>query len=253
MKKGLLIAGIAVIAVGAVLALTRTGPALPPKGFEPVAVVELFTSEGCSSCPPADRLLTETLRKPAAGEGRVYGLSFHVDYWDRLGWKDPYSSRDYSNRQRQYARQLGARGLYTPQVVVNGAYELVGSNRKALDQRLSEVLTKPAVVKITLRKPTVSGRTLAVAYTLEGDFRGGILQAALVSKTAESTVTRGENAGRRLSHGNVVRGLQSLPDPAPNGTLRFELPEGFDPSTGAVILFAQHPDLRVTGAAGVDL
>ena len=96
---------------------------------KPFVVVELFTSEGCSSCPPADELLSEIV------DGRyentdVIGLSFHVDYWDYIGWKDPYASRDFTNRQRIYAEKLRSHQLYTPQMVVNGKHEFVGSNRQ---------------------------------------------------------------------------------------------------------------------------
>src|SRR5947207_13958329 len=108
---------------------TRLGPA-------PV-VVELFTSQGCSSCPPADVLLSEVAHD-ASLRGHVIPLAFHVDYWDRLGWRDPFSAADWSRRQSFYVRALSLRGAYTPQMVVNGARQFVGSNAHALDAALTE-------------------------------------------------------------------------------------------------------------------
>ena len=92
--------------------------------FQPVAVLELFTSQGCSSCPAADRLLARTISNAGKDGKNVFALSFHVDYWNRLGWPDPFSTKEYSDRQSQYASQLNLSGVYTPQIVVNGAYLL---------------------------------------------------------------------------------------------------------------------------------
>jgi len=97
--------------------------------FEPVAVVELFTSEGCSSCPPADRILSRLTAETQRDHRRIYTLSFHVDYWDRLGWRDPYSSSANSDRQRQYAELMKLQSVYTPQMIVNGRIEFVGSDQ----------------------------------------------------------------------------------------------------------------------------
>jgi len=131
------------LAIGllAVANLSANGP-LPPN--PPVAVIELFTSQGCSSCPPADKLLTETVNRAKAGQQSVYALSFHVDYWNRLGWSDPYSDARYSARQRQYARQLNTATIYTPQAVINGRQEFVGSNRTRLNTLLADALKHPA-------------------------------------------------------------------------------------------------------------
>src|SRR5436190_6281924 len=113
----------------------RLGPA-------PV-VVELFTSQGCSSCPPADALLSDIVHDESL-RGRVIPLAFHVDYWDRLGWRDPFSSAEWSRRQYFYVRALNVNSAYTPQIVVNGAKQFVGSNRAALEQ---------ALVALSHRKP----------------------------------------------------------------------------------------------------
>ncbi|MCA9557144.1 MAG: DUF1223 domain-containing protein, partial [Myxococcales bacterium] len=122
-----------------------TGDATAP-GF---AVVELFTSEGCSSCPPADANLARLLK--AAGDRPVLGLSWHVDYWDRLGWKDPFSSDAATARQNAYAKAWGTRRLYTPQMVVNGRDEFVGSSEAQADAAVAAALKGPATVALSAR------------------------------------------------------------------------------------------------------
>ena len=102
--------------------------------YAPVAVLELFTSEGCSSCPSADKLLPQLAKL----DSNIIPLSFHVDYWNRLGWEDPFSSSEYSERQRSYAKQLNLESVYTPQLVVNGEYELVGSTGRMQKQPLKK-------------------------------------------------------------------------------------------------------------------
>src|SRR5439155_23043220 len=119
----------------AAAAITAT-LAQKPLGPAPV-VVELFTSQRCSSCPPADELI-RTLARDASLRGKVIPLAFHVDYWDRLGWRDPFSAADWSRRQSFYVRALSLRGGYTPQMVVNGERQFVGSNAHALDAALAE-------------------------------------------------------------------------------------------------------------------
>ena len=119
--------------------------------FEPVAVIELFTSQGCSSCPPADRLLAKTNR---TSNGRnIFTLSFHVDYWNRLGWADPFSQSAFSKRQEHYVSSLNASGSYTPQAVVNGTTEFVGSNESSLNRAIAKSLNTKTEVSFTKLTP----------------------------------------------------------------------------------------------------
>jgi hypothetical protein len=124
------------------------------KGF---AVLELFTSEGCSSCPPADELLAK-IQKEAQGKD-IYLLAYHVDYWDRLGWKDVFSNADYSKRQEQYGRWFNSSQIYTPQLIVNGKAEFVGSNEAAIRNAISDQLSTKANVKPGTSCPTGWWRT----------------------------------------------------------------------------------------------
>ena len=127
------------------LALCLALPIAPVQATERPTVVELFTSEGCSSCPPADALLAELAKRPD-----VLALSFHVDYWDRLGWKDPFSSRAATDRQSRYAKLLKLATVYTPQIVVDGRWEAVGSDRTDVERALELARRDPSEVPVTL-------------------------------------------------------------------------------------------------------
>lgn len=233
-----------VLAVSGVLfSQPRTNAPNPP-----VAVVELFTSQGCSSCPPADRLLAEVSKQAAERGQALYALSFHVDYWDRLGWRDPFSNRQYTARQQQYARHFKLETVYTPQAVLNGKREFVGSNRAQLTSLLIDALREPAPVGVKLAT-TRQGRTITVNYTLSGTLSGALLNVALVSQSASTVVSRGENAGHTLTHNNVVRVFATLPA-AESGQTTLLAPAGFDPAHGAVIAYVQRANSFVTlGAA----
>ena len=174
-----------------------------------VAVVELFTSEGCSSCPSADALLAEKAAEARRTDRPVFALSFHVDYWDRLGWKDPYASPAYTLRQEAYAQRLGLRSLYTPQAVVNGTRECVGSDRRRIDQAIEAALSQPAPVAVTLTA-RVDRDHVVTTHVLSRAPTGGVLCVAWVDNEAESTPSRGENGGRRLRHANVVRDFAAV-------------------------------------------
>ncbi len=168
-----------------------------------VTVVELFTSQGCSSCPPADALLADL-----QNDGSVLALSFHVDYWNYLGWKDPYSSKSYTRLQRKYAKRIGV-GVYTPQMVVNGKWAFVGSDRAEAVRRIGDA--KPYQIQIHLESELQEKGKLEVSYRIEGGAEKDLaVNLALVSPLLKNRVSRGENRGRSLGHRNVVRHFQSL-------------------------------------------
>ncbi|MEO6435541.1 MAG: DUF1223 domain-containing protein [Tepidisphaeraceae bacterium] len=231
---------------------------------EPFAVVELFTSEGCSSCPPADDLAAE-LAKDVREKGRpVYVLAFHVDYWDRLGWRDPFGSRVFSQRQEHYARAMKTDGLYTPQMIVNGVAGFVGSDRNKARREVARALKRPAGVALTLKVvPTDASDTVAVQFVTAPPAAGHVLQVALVQRGLVTEVRRGENAGRSLRHENVVREFQTIPldgeldggqDGAASGTVPITLPAGVRREQMSVIAYVQNPtDLSIVAAAAVDL
>jgi hypothetical protein len=215
---------------------------------EPVAVIELFTSEGCSSCPPADRLLLDFAER---SDDRLFPLAFHVDYWNRLGWTDPFSDEAYSQRQRAYARVVGSGRVYTPQMVVNGHTEFVGSRRAQAEQALQRALKHPASATVDLTG-SIENRTVEVAYAVKGAPEGTVLNLALVQQRAEQDVPRGENAGRTLYHANVVRAFETVP--GATGVQRLALPRGLRAEDAAVVGYAQlSTTMEVIGASRVQL
>lgn len=230
-------------------------PVSPPvaKPHQPVAVIELFTSQGCSSCPPADALLNQTIRDATQRGQLVYGLSFHVDYWDRLGWRDPFSQHAFTERQRQYSRRFAANTVYTPQAVLNETQEFVGSNQRRLKQLLPVILQQATLVAVELDAPTQTARQLTAPYHLTGNLAGALLNVALVSKTETTHIERGENEGRTVAHNNVVRVFQTIPATA-NGQTSLTLPDNFDRANGAIIAYVQASKTgAVLGANAVEL
>jgi hypothetical protein len=168
-------------------------------GPSPV-VVELFTSQGCSSCPPADAVLSDMARDTSL-RGRIIPLAFHVDYWDRLGWRDPFSSPEWSGRQYMYVRALNVNSAYTPQIVVNGMRQFVGSYRAAIEVELvAQSHRKPAgEVQVT---PTRHGAEVRIQVKAKGT---GNLVVVVYDSAAPTSVARGENSGRTMSNDAIVR------------------------------------------------
>ncbi len=179
-------------AAAALILMTLTTPALAQRPI----VVELFTSQGCSSCPPADALLTELARRPD-----ILPLAFHVTYWNNLGWRDPFSLDDATARQRAYQRLLGTETIYTPQMIVEGHTDVVGSDRAGVSAALAAAHPADAVTLTATR--TTQGLQIAV-----GPGHGTATVLVIGYDPAHRTaVARGENAGRQLLESNIVRSL----------------------------------------------
>ncbi len=201
------------------------------------AVIELFTSEGCSSCPAADEVVAKIQRE--TNEKSVYILAFHVDYWNRLGWKDIFSEPAYSNRQNQYSSWLNA-SLYTPQVVINGQKEFVGSNESLLRSSIVTALHKTSPVNLSLNSIKENDRNVSLHYHIDGNIANSYLDIALVEKTATSKVLRGENEGRTLSHVQIVRNFHTIPlNGQSEGVSEIEIPAGLDNQGLEIIAFLQ--------------
>jgi hypothetical protein len=210
---------------------------IPEKGGKGFAVLELFTSEGCSSCPPADALLAR-LQKESDGKA-VYILAYHVDYWDRLGWKDAYSNADFSKRQFQYGDWLHLSPIYTPQLIVNGETQYLGSDETAIRHAIAEQLAGNPSENLVLRA-LPEGDKFRVEYQVTPVAKGSRVLIVLIQKTAESKVERGENAGLLLSHVQIVRKLQTASlDADGNGVLKMDLPKGFNMQQGEIIGLVQ--------------
>lgn len=213
---------------------------------EPVALVELFTSEGCSSCPPADAALDALVE---ASEGKnVYALSFHVDYWDRLGWKDPWSDARWTGRQREYSRIFRQNGrVYTPQAVVNGREAFVGSKEDVLRKKVTEALERPAAASVTGTATRVDG-AVRIEVNVVGAPIGGELFVAVAEDRREVDILKGENAGKKGVHRHVVRAMVKADTPASSG--KIDVPADFLWDGAQVYAWVADPlTLEVVGAA----
>lgn len=192
-------------AIAALAAAFSSAPARaePPAQAAPV-VVELFTSQGCSSCPPADAYLSELARDP-----RVLALSMHVDYWNGLGWKDPFSSAEVTQRQRDYARALGGRFVYTPQAVVMGRAQAVGSHRADVARLIARARAEtPPPPRVDILHPERDRLVIRVGAK---PFVGRATVWLVSYDTRHTTkIPVGENGGRTLSYSNVVRGIRAV-------------------------------------------
>ncbi len=224
-----------------------------PAGGPGVAVVELFTSEGCSSCPPADAALSKLVAAARASGRAVYPLAFHVDYWNHGGWADRFSTAAASARQQAYATALHLDGPYTPQAVVNGTTEFVGSDTDRLSAAVAAGLAAKPAATVAVRA-TVDGHVVHAAVDVAGG-AGDVLTVALVERGLSTAVGGGENQGRRLRHDGVVRGFATA-DVAAGGrqTVDVAIPADVLPAEASVVAYVQaKPMGAVAGAAAVDL
>ena len=222
--------------------------------FQPVAVIELFTSQGCSSCPSADHLLAQTIKEAKKDGRQIFALSFHVDYWNRLGWADPFSAKEYSQRQGAYATQLKLSSAYTPQMVVNGSREFVGSDEHDLKNALNNSLNAMPVAGFKLLAVSVKNNAPPkVKFLLDGTYAGCNINFALVSLSETTAIKRGENGGLTLTNENVVRQFVSIPAIA-EGEISFKaspVPAG---NNIAIIAYIQQTNtLKIIGAAKAEI
>ena len=199
-------------------------------------VVELFTSQGCSSCPPANAYLNELSR----GRTDVLPLAFHVTYWDRLGWKDPFSIAEATSRQDVYGHRFGD-GSYTPEIVVDGTSSHVGSNREDVGAAIDAAKRQSTTAASLRVARAADGVSIEVGA---GEGRGKLLLIGF-DHDHTTAIRRGENGGRTLDEANVVRSVRSIGDwQGSSLTLREKFPEGED-----VAVILQAPDGHIVGAA----
>jgi len=225
----------------------------PARGF---AVVELFTSEGCSSCPPADKVFAELAKRGRQGEP-IYCLGFHVDYWDKLGWKDEFAENAFTQRQLGYMHKLKVDDVYTPQTIVNGTSQYVGSRKAEIEQAVARGLQTPAQERLRLTpKLSGDGKMLTLQYAVNGDAKPLFLNLAVTQTAAENDVTAGENKDRKLQHAAVVRRFKVAHEDSelPSGSWTVELPEDLEPTEATVIGYLQNRStFRVVSAVAVRL
>jgi hypothetical protein len=209
-----------------------------------LVLVELFTSEGCSSCPPADAVLTRLAHDQPEPGVRIVTLSEHVDYWDRLGWRDPFSSATFTHRQREYSLAVSHGRVYTPQAVIDGSLDALGSDERSIRAGVRIAAARPHGALTITRSPSelvLEARALPPA-------EGAHLFVAWVEDRATSRVTTGENAGRELVHTSVVRALRDA-GPIANGAPVHVSTDDAPSSAPHVVAFVQVPDHAVLALA----
>jgi len=247
MKLSLWRTGPALLLVAVVAGLAIGGGAADESG---IAVVELYTSEGCSSCPPADKVMTDLAKQYAESGQQVIWLGLHVDYWNKLGWTDPFSSRDYTQRQYRYAQVMRKQRVYTPQMIVDGRTEFVGSRKADAARAIDAALKNRRGQRLTISHLALQDRQVTGQLRLqpggEQDVLVAVTENGLVSK-----VEAGENEGRTLHHDHVVRQLAvGRTDANGDGHFRLNLPESARPERCELAAVAQDQrTMRVTAAA----
>lgn len=209
-------------------------PVAVDKGF---AVIELFTSEGCSSCPPADELVARVQKENPLQQ--IYILAYHVDYWDRLGWKDSFSDPAYSKRQSKYADWLKLESVYTPQIVMNGKTAFVGSKEAILTKAITAGLHDTPVGTLTIDSRIVNGQ-VDIHYQTNAPLKNSDIVVALIQKSGQNKIKAGENSGRTLNHIQIVRKLLSEPLRVNTGNVNLALPEDHKDNKWEVIGFVQN-------------
>jgi hypothetical protein len=251
------------------LSLRLPAPAVAQDASEPptragrTVVLELFTSEGCSSCPPADRLLEELAGSAVGNDIEIVPLSLHVDYFNHLGWRDPYSKASFSRRQERYAEVLPAGRVYTPQLVVDGEVHLLGSERPQVMAAIATAGQRPDAA--VLLRPSTASKAGAEGNTWQVSIDAAPVSprpvsvrlfVAVTEDGLQSSVSRGENAGRRLEHVAVVRSLSALGEVpiGPTGSATHTVKIDLDSSwrrdrLHLVAWIADGPNGRILGAA----
>jgi len=204
--------GVYAVFILMVSSMSSTEPRSENETNTPV-IIELFTSQGCSSCPPADNLLQTLTRNQPVNGAVIIPLSEHVDYWNRLGWRDPFSSKEFSDRQRNYAEVLGTENIYTPMMIVDGLHAFVGSRSTTAREVIVSAVKQPKAKLILQTKISSPGTILHVkgkAAELPASTLLPEAWLAITENFIQTEVTHGENAFRTLTHTGVVRKLQKI-------------------------------------------
>jgi len=226
-------------------------------------IVELFTSEGCSSCPPADALLARLDQEQRIGNAEIITLEEHVDYWDQLGWRDPFSGKQWTERQEDYANAFGNAGVYTPQMVVDGRVEFVGSAQNKARNAIAEAAKEPKS-EVVISEVKSTGENLHAGVQVKmlpvQPNRAATVWVAITESGLHSNVKAGENAGEDLHHASVVRSLRKAGEAdgrseiAYSGKQELQLDPAWKRENLRLVVFVQDPKSRhILGAAATRL
>ena len=233
------------------MSICPAGAAETSAGF---ALIELFASEGCSSCPPADDLLRDLVSQSQKNHKKVFALSFQVDYWNQLGWKDPFSSNQFTQRQYQYANVLATSSVYTPQMIINGQDAFVGSDGRRAQEGIDKYLKVPAYSTLTLQVEKIDTNHLKIKYEANPIPEDSVIHFAFVEGGLESQVTAGENGGRTLKHENIVREFKTMDLKQASGEVELILSSEYNFRKSSIIVYIQRTiDMKIFGAQQVRL
>lgn len=217
--------------------------------YEPVVVLELFTSQGCSSCPPADVLLNKVKKQYP---DNVFALSYHVDYWNYIGWKDPFSNANFTTKQRLYNQKFRSRSNYTPQMVVNGKEHFVGSSASKLNFKIAEYGKTTVANKVKVANAKQNNGTIAFDYAVDGDLKSKQLRVVLVLDEKTTDVKRGENRNRTLKNANIVIAEKYLDLDVAKGKSTIKIPPIVSSNDKLTLLLVTENGVSdITGAAKV--
>lgn len=233
----------------------NSDPVPAPADAQSAVIVELFTSEGCSSCPSAERNLEFLSREQPVPSAEIIPLELHVDYWDRLGWKDPFSSAQFSARQEYYGKRFKLDSVYTPQIVIDGSYETSGNNSGAATRFIMDSSKRPKASVAA----TVEGEKLRITITNMPKHEASSVFVAIYEDGLSRDVSAGENRGRKLKHTSVVRRLTAIGAITPSAAdFSAEYPLDMNPewvrkSSGAVVFVQENESRKILGAVKVIL
>jgi hypothetical protein len=240
-------------AVVLALVLLAPVPRMWGQSVRKPVVVELFTSEGCSSCPPADSFLRELDSKQPISDVQVIAIEEHVDYWDGDGWRDPFSSHEFTLRQNAYAERLRTAGPYTPEMVVDGQYEFVGSDRALASQAFEKAVTSP-MVPVRISPPEIRSGKVRVHIDTDSVQHAADVWLGEALSRAESQVLRGENGGRHLEHVAVARKLSKIGKAQAGQGFSKDVSVDLLKQAARIIVFLQEPGQgTIIGAASAEV
>jgi hypothetical protein len=248
---------LAILAFAAIYLSIVTAKTSEPGPPRKAVVVELFTSEGCSSCPPADELLTHLRQDLSAKNIQVIPLGFHVDYWNSLGWKDRFSSADFTERQEQYTRALKVDGPYTPEMVVDGAVEFVGNDAGRAQSTIRQQASQLEIAQVKISSIGADQLKIQVKGPAAPSSGNALVMLAITEDNLSTQVGSGENGGRTLHHAAVVRELRqvgTLQSGALETTVPLKLEKDWKLADLRAVVFVQNgPSGKIDGAASVAL
>jgi len=210
------------------------------KGYMPFVVIENFSSEGCSSCPEADRFLGEVIKRSDSASQPVYVLDFHVDVWNKSGWVDKYSDSNYTRRQINYIGKQDGIPMYTPQSFLNGILSVPGSDRKSIGSFIQKTLSKPSAHFLKTNAYQTNIDTVIVQFEVFGKIDSTVINFAILDNNIISKVTSGENAGKTLNHHNVVRVFKTELLVANKGQAYLVVPKGLNLKQTRIVTYVQN-------------